>query len=315
MAAVLDQKSEEIFQIGPQTMLSRLVKFPGVFKISPSVVKITQAFWHLDHEEFNLALEQFLDPQICAEDLKAWHHQLVLNAFLAQKQYNLALMYLKVRQPPVVKVGSVYTMISLLVSNQMIEEACSFRRQNSAEYDEDKLILHLYSECNKTNQLEKIIKQKLSAKEEDLLMKYLADVKHPDSEKLKVPYYYQRSRYLDLYNIHRNSNERPGESKGLAGQQSSDIANRLLSILNARIPEITKKIIKVCQHERTVFSKSDQPLLPMSAYIHSSRDKQDFSIIHTSLVKSKELWKINESNLNDKFPFLNVPRAFNDDEE
>lgn len=51
-------------------------------------------------------------------------------------------MYLKVRQPPVIEISDVYTIISLLVSNKMLEEACYYRRQNSREFDEEKLILH-----------------------------------------------------------------------------------------------------------------------------------------------------------------------------
>lgn len=33
-------------------IITNLIKFPTVFRINPSVTKITQAFWQLDHGDF-----------------------------------------------------------------------------------------------------------------------------------------------------------------------------------------------------------------------------------------------------------------------
>jgi hypothetical protein len=37
-------------------VITYLIKFPAVFKVSPSVIKITQAFWQLDHCDYNVTL-------------------------------------------------------------------------------------------------------------------------------------------------------------------------------------------------------------------------------------------------------------------
>lgn len=34
--------------------ITQLIKFPAVFKLSQSLIKITQAFWQLDHEDFSV---------------------------------------------------------------------------------------------------------------------------------------------------------------------------------------------------------------------------------------------------------------------
>lgn len=77
-------------------IITHLIKFPAVFKLSPSVIKITQAFWQLDHGDFSTAMTQLLDPSVNNEDLKPWHHRIVLKALLLQGQHQHALLYQQV---------------------------------------------------------------------------------------------------------------------------------------------------------------------------------------------------------------------------
>lgn len=37
------------------SVIKNLIKFPAVFKMDPGVIKITQAFWNLDHGEFEVS--------------------------------------------------------------------------------------------------------------------------------------------------------------------------------------------------------------------------------------------------------------------
>lgn len=37
--------------------ITQLIKFPAVFKLSQSLIKITQAFWQLDHEDFSVNIK------------------------------------------------------------------------------------------------------------------------------------------------------------------------------------------------------------------------------------------------------------------
>lgn len=40
-------------------IITHLIKFPTVFKISPSITKITQAFWQLDHGDFGVSINVY----------------------------------------------------------------------------------------------------------------------------------------------------------------------------------------------------------------------------------------------------------------
>ena len=41
-----------------------LIKFPSAFSVPPSLIKLTQAFWLLDHGEFEDAMAMLLDPLV-----------------------------------------------------------------------------------------------------------------------------------------------------------------------------------------------------------------------------------------------------------
>ena len=46
-----------------------LIKFPSAFGVPPSVIKLTQAFWLLDHREFDDAMAMLLDPLVVPADI------------------------------------------------------------------------------------------------------------------------------------------------------------------------------------------------------------------------------------------------------
>jgi hypothetical protein len=81
-------------------LVENLIKFPSAFSVTPSLIKLTQAFWLLDHEDFDEALTMLLDPIISNNDIELWQHRAVLVAFLVQDQAKLALKYARIRQPP-----------------------------------------------------------------------------------------------------------------------------------------------------------------------------------------------------------------------
>ena len=43
-------------------LVDNLVKFPSAFSLPPSLIKLTQAFWLLDHEDWEEGVSMMLDP-------------------------------------------------------------------------------------------------------------------------------------------------------------------------------------------------------------------------------------------------------------
>ncbi|VEN48837.1 unnamed protein product [Callosobruchus maculatus] len=156
-------------------VITHLIKFPAVFKVPPSLIKITQAFWQLDHGEFASAMELMLDPQISNNDLQPWQHNIAMRALLLQDQKNLALFYMQVRKPPINNEKDILTAISLFVANNMLDEAFYFKNQhNSANVQ--MLLQHLFQECNKNGTLRNILYKHLNSEEEKVFFEYLKSV-------------------------------------------------------------------------------------------------------------------------------------------
>ena len=61
---------------------------------------LLQAFWLLDHEDYEEAVNMLLDPLISGNDIEAWQHRAVLVSLLAQGHPKLALKYSRIRKPP-----------------------------------------------------------------------------------------------------------------------------------------------------------------------------------------------------------------------
>ena len=62
-------------------LVGNLIKFPAAFSVPPSLIKLTQAFWLLDHGDFEEAMVMLLDPLILGNDILVWQHRAILIAF------------------------------------------------------------------------------------------------------------------------------------------------------------------------------------------------------------------------------------------
>jgi hypothetical protein len=45
------------------------VTFPSTYSLKHSMIKVTQAFWHLDHQNFDDSLSMLLDPLVHTMDI------------------------------------------------------------------------------------------------------------------------------------------------------------------------------------------------------------------------------------------------------
>ena len=71
--------------------VDRLIKYPSAFKLSPSIIKITQAFWMLDHDDYHGFYEIIAGQLIRPSDIRDWHHKLAVNTLLKNDQHKLGM--------------------------------------------------------------------------------------------------------------------------------------------------------------------------------------------------------------------------------
>jgi hypothetical protein len=74
---------------GSYPSVDRLIKYPSAFKLSPSLIKLTQAFWLLDHEDYKGFFKIMTGQLILLSDIKDWHHKLAVNTLLKNNEHKL----------------------------------------------------------------------------------------------------------------------------------------------------------------------------------------------------------------------------------
>ncbi|XP_030746722.1 protein ELYS isoform X2 [Sitophilus oryzae] len=221
-----------------------LLKFPQIFDLTQSNIKIIQAFWHLDHDDYETALEYILDPCVLAEDLHKWHHSVMIRSLLMQEQFNLALVYLQIRKPSIQDEKDLFTVVSLLVSKNMLDEAFKFRQQHQI-INEHALLKHIFSECNKSELLHSILYRCLNNEEEKAFFRYLQSTKSSRCEDLKVFYFILRSRFLEAFDSYSSTKRTKPENQGLIGQKDASTADNVIKMFKTLLPDVNRNLVEL----------------------------------------------------------------------
>lgn len=203
---------------GNAPIVESLIKFPSAFGIPPSIIKLTQAFWLVDHEDFEAAISMLLDPLVRASDISESQHRSILLAFLVQDRPKLALKYSQIRQPPHKDMTDIQLHISVLLANGMVHEAFQFLRRHcgsllkDSERNKQILLYYFFNRCDTLGKLDTILQLPLLIAEEKILVDFLLN-----SEEYKINrketlllYYLQRARYSEAIALNDQLERRNG---------------------------------------------------------------------------------------------------------
>ncbi|XP_043289419.1 protein ELYS isoform X2 [Venturia canescens] len=213
--------------------VNQLIKYPSAFKLSPSLIKLTQAFWLLDHEDYHGFLDMMTGQLVSDSDVKEWHHKLVMRTLIRNNQNKLALIYLRVRKPPLSSLDDQSTMISLSVGHGLVQSA--FHRRPPSHYAQ--LLTSFYRACKKYDRLHDILHLVLDPEEEEVFVKFLEDEKTEDTRLL---YYLQRCRYAEASNVFPVGSGLLARSNYQRNNERS-VPLTIFNAYNATLPDITRK--------------------------------------------------------------------------
>ncbi|KPJ12345.1 Protein ELYS [Papilio machaon] len=201
-------------EIRYEAVIRRLMQFPTMFGLSNTAIKATQAFWHLDHRDFDFALDQL--QCLTGNTLSDWQHRVVLSSLLAQKKTQAALQYLHVRKPAPIqspirkdgiskvndhdKLDDWQSCCNLYLARGLVFEAIDVIRmcvRNAATSEEKVRVLNFfYKGCRNTGQLSKVLQVTLLPGEEEVFIKYLKDCNDTQTSDILIMYYLQQARYV-----------------------------------------------------------------------------------------------------------------------
>ena len=167
---------------GFSSAVEQLIKFPASAKLSPSIIKLTQAFWLLDQKDFPTSVSLFLDPLVVRTDITVGQHRRVLRALLYQNEVDLALSYLNGRQPPLQQLEDIQLHLSVLLANGRVREAFHFQRQHANVSNEKDLLAHLLQGLEHYSHLGAVVQLPLLPREKASFLSFLRASLHPHAK-------------------------------------------------------------------------------------------------------------------------------------
>ncbi|XP_072947807.1 uncharacterized protein Elys [Epargyreus clarus] len=332
-------------EIRYEEVIRRLMQFPTMFGLSNTAIKATQAFWHLDHRDFDFALDQL--QCLTGNTLSEWQHNVVLSSLLAQKKTQAALQYLHVRKPAPIqnlrdkdtdynrisdhdKLEDWQSCCNLYLARGLVFEALDVIRmcvQNAGSLDDKVQVLNFfYKGCRNTGQLCKILNVTLLPFEEDVFIKYLQNCNEAQTSDILIMYYLQQARYLEAeqYNNRIKSKGRPRELSTSA-ESLLDVMDRegardtLVEVVCSALPQVANSVARCARVE---FEPHIIAPKPMSVFVQARSPKNTFtyksSFIQDTIENASETW-VNKPQMRrgikralevEETPFICTPKLF-----
>ncbi|KAK2585377.1 hypothetical protein KPH14_010052 [Odynerus spinipes] len=271
--------------------VDQLIKYPSAFKMSPSLIKLTQAFWLLDHDDYQGFLDMMTGQLVLDSDVKSWHHKLVLRTLVRNNQQKLALTYLRIRKPPISSTDDQSTIVNLSVQHGLVQSA--FHCRPPSHYIQ--LLMCFFEACKLYNKLGDILHLALEPEEEEVFVKFLQEDTSGD---IKTLYYLQRCRYAELDNKNVLSQFKNNIPKNML---PTSVA--MLTAYDATLPGITKQFSSGMIKTNLETDLESKYPRPMSHY--KCINKQQ-SIYETVIRKAKET---SFQSRKCRIPFVTAPCA------
>lgn len=269
--------------------VKQLIKYPSAFMMSPSLIKLTQAFWLLDHENYQEFLDTITGQLVCDSDIKDWHHRLILRTLVRNNQHKLALVYLRVRKPPLSSMEEQGMAMSLSVEHGLVQSA--FHRRPPCHYEQ--LLTSFFRACRKYNKLDEILHLILDFEEEEVFVKFLEENQMED---LRLLYYLQRCRYTEVIGGHPI---RQYQSDFIKDVQSTSLS--MLGAYDMTLPDVTKRFSTNAAATNSDADLKARYSRPMS---HCKSHDKLRSVFETVITKARETYLRGEKC---QIPFVSAP--------
>lgn len=170
-------------------IVRNLIKFPTVFKMNPAIIKRTQAFWNLDNDRLETAVEELISPLSHDRYLPQWQRELLIGALLKLNAYSLALRALRCPGNPI----SPDLEVATLLANNLVSEALKIQRTSG-----DRALLEkLFDKILHSSNYEQLLDLALTEIEGRVLRDYLQKTDLSNCVNLHFVYLLQRSKFID----------------------------------------------------------------------------------------------------------------------
>ncbi|XP_071110083.1 protein ELYS-like [Haliotis cracherodii] len=296
----------------------KIAKFAKSFSLPLSVVKQIQAFWLLDHKDFEEAFLHLLHPMANLQ-LGQWQQGRVIKSLLFQGESKLALRYISLRSVAVMSQEEVKLKLTVLLANGLITEAFEYQRACRDKSNMADLLNHLFLGCHQTHTIDQLLQLPLSDVEECHLQTYLLESSEPHSAELLVMHYLQRARYIEAIRLNEKIKHRVMTETSARARERAAARNSIVDGFFRALPAPQKKLVgdHPSMPRKTVGKRIDvrrpKPLSTVVTQSERSKVVSHSSLILAMMEKVEEVKHHQESprreeeKQSDLGPFLCTP--------
>ncbi|KAK9500224.1 hypothetical protein O3M35_001523 [Rhynocoris fuscipes] len=179
--------------------LEKVANYPSTLAMTNSQVYLVKALWNLDHSFYEDGMKLLMSSEVLTSDITDSQNRSILRLLFIESRYDLALQYLRSKQPALHLPDDIKLEMSLLIANKLIDEAHLFQRRNSRF--RQSLLMQFFTEQSIT-QLKDIIKLNLDSTEEAMFIKFLKDQKEPRFDDLHIMFLISRAKFEEVVELH-----------------------------------------------------------------------------------------------------------------
>ncbi|KAH9638991.1 hypothetical protein HF086_000917, partial [Spodoptera exigua] len=256
-----------------EAVIRRLMQFPTMFGLSNTAIKATQAFWHLDHRDFDKK------TQAALQYLHVRKPAPIQN--IRDRDGDMATCSIRVNDHD--KLDDWQSCCNLYLARGLVFEALDVIRicVMNAGCVEDKVTVlqYFFKGCRNTGNLSKILQVTMSPFEEEVFIKYLEDCNDPHT-KLKQ----WKGRGAEVST----------SAESLLELVERDSArDALVEVVYAALPAITNTVATIAFDNTDVEPHVIAPK-PMSVFVKAKSPKNTFtyksSFIQDTIENASETW-------------------------
>ncbi|XP_035207612.1 protein ELYS-like isoform X2 [Stegodyphus dumicola] len=252
---------------------SGLKKFPIIFGMSQSMEKLIEAFWFLDRQDFEEAINRFLNPAIRTSDILPWQHQRIIKSFLYLREPQKALKFIDYMDPPQNSVEEMKLYLSVLLSHGAITRAFYYQRKKQNGPQAEELLIHLFRGCQEMHKMKELLYMPMNTFESSLFVKYLSENEDFRAQEVLVIYHLRHCNYSEASRVNERLSHCQLSGKPFASDRAVD-RDALVETYLAAVPRAEKRLVEEIKRlpSRTFekAGKSNYVLQPLSLPIRQS---------------------------------------------
>lgn len=261
-------------------MVGKIEQFHQVFSLPLGLTKLLQAFWLLDHRDYEEALAMLLDPNT-NNDMLSWQHTRIIKTFLYHGQAKMALQYVRCVRPSLDTPDDVKLHLTVLLANGLTAEAFQFQREYRDLSTMDELLYHIFLGSQQTKTMDQLLRLPFDDVEESVLERYLLETTEPNSKELLVMHYLQRTRFVDAVRLNETLKQQAmmGDNDPLARERTSARNIITESYVNV-LPKVQRRLAfdSETRQKKQVGIRREVPRpKPLSAIINPAKSSKVIS--------------------------------------